>query len=189
MDKFEFDVFRNSKVDFYVTITNVHTGKAEYIKVDDLEKGDNLEYLRASGSMPLVSRIVKIGQNEYLDGGIADSIPVREADSMDYDKIVVVLTRPLGYRKTKSNMLLYRLIYNKYPKLLSTLEERYNKYNDTLTYIDEKRKEDDIFVIQPTQDLKVKRLEKDVAKIEALYELGVSDAKNNLEGLETYLKS
>lgn len=189
LDKFEFDAFRDSKIDFYVTVTNLRTGEAEYIKIDDLEEGDNIEYLRASGSMPLVSNIVKIGRNEYLDGGIGDSIPVREAYKMGYDKVITVLTRPIEYRKKKSNMLLYKFFYSKYPNLLHTLEERYSKYNDTIFYISEMEKNKDMFVIRPTKDLKVKRLEKDVTKIEALYELGVFDAVNSLEDLKAYLKS
>lgn len=188
LDKFEFDTFRSSKIDFYATVTNLHTGKAEYIKIDDLERGDNLEYLRASGSMPLVSNIVKIGKNEYLDGGISDSIPVREAYSMGYDKVIVVLTRPLGYRKKKSNMLLYKFFYRRYPKLLLSLEERYSKYNDILSYIDSMQERNNMFVVRPSKDLGVKRLEKDVAKIEALYELGKTDAMSSLKDLEVYCR-
>lgn len=188
LDRFKFDVFRKSPIKFYVTVTNIRTGKAEYIKIDDLEKEDNMKYLKASGSMPLVSKVVRVGSNEYLDGGISDSIPVREACRMGYDKIIVVLTRPNNYRKKKSSMFLYKLVYSRYPKLVHTLETRYRVYNDTLDYVDNKEREKDIFVIRPTKDLRVRRIEKDALKIEKLYELGVLDASNTLEDLKTYLQ-
>jgi len=188
LDKFEFDVFADSPIEFYATVTNVQTGEAEYIRIDDLEKDNNMEYLRASGSMPLVSKIVKIGSNEYLDGGISDSIPVREAYNMGYDKVIAVLTRPNNYRKRKSNMFLYKLVYGRYPRLVHILEERYRIYNDTIDYINSKEKKKELLVIRPTKDLKVKRLEKKVAKIEELYKLGVLDANDSLEDLKKYLK-
>ncbi|MBP5426551.1 MAG: patatin family protein [Clostridiales bacterium] len=187
LDRFDFESFKNSKIDFYATVTNLNTGEAEYIKINDLDDGHNLEYLRASGSMPLVSNIVKIDKNEYLDGGIADSIPVKKARKLGYDKIIAVLTRPEGYKKKKSNCFLYNIVYSKYPKFVETVKKRYKNYNNTIDYINSCKREKSIFVIRPTKDLKVKRLEKNIIKVENLYNLGVLDAQKALENLKKYL--
>ena len=185
LDKFDFVKFRNSPIDFYATVTNIDTGFAEYIKIDDVESG--MEYLRASGSMPLVSKIVEINGKKYLDGGIADSIPAKKAYDLGYDKVVVVLTRPKNYIKSKSFMLPYRICYRKYPKLVSAIEKRYMHYNDSINYIKNKEASKDIFVIRPTMDKKVKRLEKDLKKIESIYNLGILDTTNKLNDLRLYL--
>ena len=185
LDKFDFLKFKNSPIDFYATVTNIENGEAEYIKIDNLE--NNIEYLRASGSMPLVSRIVEVNKKKYLDGGIADSIPVKKAYELGYDKVVVVLTRPKEYVKKKSFMLPYKVCYSKYPNFINSVESRYKRYNDVVSYITEKENKKDIFVIRPTRDTKVKRLEKDIKKIEDIYNLGVLDAKNGLSDLKLYL--
>ena len=185
LDKFEFSDFKSSPVDFYATVTNVRTGMPEYIKIDDLE--DKIEYLRASGSIPLLSRIVEINGEKYLDGGISDSIPVEKIKCFDCDKIIVVLTRPSNYRKNKPNMFAYKCVYGKYPNLINTIQNRYIHYNNTLQDIERQEKENKIFVIRPTRNTGIKRIEKDVAKIEEMYNLGVSDAKQKLEELKKYL--
>ena len=99
LDPFDFETFKNSKIKFYVTVTNLETGEAEYPQIKDFNQ--DMEYLRASGSMPCLSKIVEINGNKYLDGGIADSIPLRKAKEMGYGKIIVVTTRPIEYRKEK----------------------------------------------------------------------------------------
>ena len=105
LDIFDYDEYNKSNIDFYVTITNVETGLAEYIKIKDIK--NEVEYIRASSSMPLVSKIVNINNKRYLDGGISDSIPVQKAKELGYDKIIVVLTRPIEYRKKPLNIKLY----------------------------------------------------------------------------------
>lgn len=101
LDPVNFEAYKNGKEDFYAVVTNMATGKAEYIKIDDLKKEDQMEYLRASGSMPFLSKPVIVNGKSYLDGGIADSIPIKKLMDMGYDKNIVVLTRPEGYRKEK----------------------------------------------------------------------------------------
>ena len=111
LDPIDYETYKHSKVEFYAVVTNIETGEAEYIKIDDLKDKENLEYLRASGSMPFVSKPVNIQNKKYLDGGIADSIPIDKMMCMDYDKVVVVLTRPKEYRKKKSNQVFPKLYY------------------------------------------------------------------------------
>ena len=101
LDPVDFETFKNSEVEFYVVVTNIETGKPEYIKINDLKNKTEVEYLRASGSMPFVSKPVVINNKKYLDGGISDSIPIDKMMSMDFDKVIVVLTRPIDYRKKK----------------------------------------------------------------------------------------
>ena len=185
LDKFDFETFKKSNTDFYVTVTNVDTGKAEYIKIKDIEK--ELEYLRASGSMPLVSEIVQINNKKYLDGGIADSIPVNKAIDLGFDRIIVVLTRHIEYRKKKISLLPYKIMYRKYPEFINTVGNRYINYNNTVEQIIREEENKNIFVIRPSKNPNIKRLEKDIHKVEETYNLGVNDAKSKLEDLINYI--
>lgn len=187
LDDFNYSSFKRTKEEFYAVVTNIKTGRAEYIKIDEL-KGENLEYLRASGSMPLVSKPVLINGNEYLDGGIADGIPIDKLESMGLDKIIAVLTRPQGYRKKKQNMTIIRRFYNKYPNLIQTIENRHKMYNDSLDEIEFLEEEKSIVVIRPSMLVNIKRVEKNKEKLQQMYNLGVSDTRNKLEEIKKYLK-
>lgn len=186
LDKFDFDTFEKSLIEFYATVTNLESGKAEHIKIKDIEK--DIEYLRASGSMPLVSKIVEINGKKYLDGGVSDSIPVQKALQMGYDRVIVVLTRPIEYRKKKVNILPYKIMYRKYPEFVQAISNRYINYNNTVEQIIDEENKKNIFVIRPTQMPNIKRLEKNVNKIQNVYDLGVKDAKEKLSQLLEYLK-
>ncbi len=187
LDDFNYSTFKRTKDEFYCVVTNMKTGKAEYIKLEDL-KGDNIEYLRASGSMPLVSKPVQINGNEYLDGGIADGIPIYKFNTLGLDKIIVVLTRPEGYRKKKQNITLAKKVYKNYPKLINTMENRYKTYNNSLDEVEYLESEGKIIVIRPSRLVKIKRIEKNIEKLQEMYDLGVSDAKEKIEDIKKYLK-
>lgn len=186
LDIFDEEEYSKSKTDFYAVITNINTGKAEYKKI--INATIQVDELRASGSMPFVSQPVKIDDNYYLDGALADSIPVLKAKEMGYDKVIVVLTRPKEYRKKKRSPLLAKLFYKKYPNLVEAINTRYKQYNDTLDIIEELEDKKDIYVFRPSTDLKIKRVEKDKSKLEAMYNLGLKDFKDNLKSLKKYLK-
>lgn len=186
LDIFDEEEYSKSKTDFYAVITNINTGKAEYKKI--INATIQVDELRASGSMPFVSQPVKIDDNYYLDGALADSIPVLKAKEMGYDKVIVVLTRPKEYRKKKHSPLLAKLFYKKYPNLVEAINTRYKQYNDTLDIIEELEDKKDIYVFRPSTDLKIKRVEKDKSKLEAMYNLGLKDFKDNLKSLKKYLK-
>lgn len=187
LDPVDFETYRNSPIEFYAVVTNVETGKPEYIKLDDLENKESLEYLRASGSMPFVSKPVIISNKKYLDGGISDSIPIEKIMSMGYDKIIVVLTRLAGYQKKKSNSMLPKIYYKQYPKFVETIENRYKKYNEEVEKVEELEKQGKVFLIRPSKLIKIKRVEKDCNKIQEMYDLGQKDAIDNLEKLKQYL--
>lgn len=185
IDVFDEETFEKSDTDFWATVTNIETGEAEYIK---LEKPiDQMEVLRATSAMPLVSKIVEWDNKKYLDGGVSDSIPVEKCKSMGYDKIIVILTRIIEYRKKKASSTLAKIKYKEYPKLIETMENRYKKYNETVEKIIDMENKKEIFVIRPSKDLKIKRIEKDVDKLQAMYDLGVSDCKKQLEKLKEYI--
>ncbi len=179
LDPVDFKTYKESDVDFYAVVTNLETGRAEYIQLDDLSDHNQLEYLRASGSMPLVSKIVHVNQQKYLDGGVADSIPIDKILTMGFDKIIVVLTRPIEYRKTKSNQSIFKIFYRKYPQFIQTMNQRYQKYNKDVEKIIELEKQKKIFVIRPSKTIPIKRIEKDTEKIQEMYDLG----KNDIESL------
>ena len=185
LDIFDEETFEKSDTDFWATVTNIETGEAEYIK---LEKPiEQMEVLRATSAMPLVSKIVEWDNKKYLDGGVSDSIPVEKCKSMGYDKIIVVLTRTIEYRKKKANSLLAKIKYKEYPKLVETMENRYKKYNETVGKIIDMENKKEIFVIRPSKNLKLKRIEKDIDKLQAMYDLGISDCNKCLNSLKEYI--
>ena len=187
LDPIDYDTFRNSPEDFFAVVTNMETGKAEYIKVDDLTKQEQVEALRASGSMPFVSKPVEINGKKYLDGGIADSIPIDKIMELGYDKIIVILTRTAGYRKEKGNTILAKLKYKKYPNFIKTIEDRYLMYNNELDKISKLEKDNKIFVVRPSRKVNIKRIEKNSKRIQEMYDLGVEDMEKSIEKLKEYI--
>ncbi len=187
LDPIDYEAFKKSKVEFYAVVINLETGKAEYIKINDLKDKHNLKYLRASGSMPFVSKPVNIDNKKYLDGGIADSIPIDKVMHMDYDRVIVVLTRPEEYRKKKSNQNFSRWYYKKYPKFAEAINHRYQMYNEELDKVSDLEKEGKIFVIRPSKLVRIKRIEKNKDKIQEMYDLGKEDAQNLLVRLNEFI--
>ena len=185
LDIFDEEEYSKSKTDFYAVITNIETGKPEYKKI--INATIQVDELRASGSMPFVSKPVKIDNNYYLDGALGDNIPVLKAKEMGYDKIIVILTRPKDYRKKKRSSILAKTYYKKYPNLIKAINTRYQKYNETLDLIKQLENKKEIFVLRPSKDLKIKRIEKDKTKLQSMYELGLKDLQDNLESLKKYL--
>lgn len=187
LDVFDEKTYEESKTDFYAIITNVDTGKPEYVKVENVL--EQMELLRATSAMPFVSKMVDLNGNKYLDGGISDSIPIDKCKELGYKKIIVVLTRPIEYRKKKSNEQITKIKYKKYPNLIHTINNRYKNYNDTVEKIIDMENKKEIFVIRPSRMIKIKRIEKDCNKLQEMYDLGVEDCKNKLSDLTKYLKN
>lgn len=185
LDVFDEETYEKSTTDFYAVITNVETGKPEYVKIE--KPFDQMETLRATSSMPFVSKIVDLETGKYLDGGITDSIPVDKFQEMGYDKIIVVLTRPIEYRKSKPNELMAKIVYGKYHNLVEAINKRYINYNTNVEKIIDKENKKEIFVIRPSRSIPVKRIEKDENKLQEIYDLGIEDAKNCLEDLLKYI--
>lgn len=185
LDVFDEKTFRKSKTDFYATITNVKTGKAEYVKIENTEK--QMEVFRATGAMPFVSQMVEIDNELYLDGALGDSIPIEKAKDLGYDKLIVVLTRPLNYKKKKPLQILAKIKYKEYPNLIEAINTRYQKYNDTIEKIIDLENKKEIIVVRPTKDLKIKRIERNTDKLQEMYDLGVSDCKKLLPNIKSFL--
>lgn len=189
LDPVDFETYKNGKEDFYAVVTNMTTGKAEYIKIDDLKKEDQIEYLRASGSMPFLSKPVIVHGKSYLDGGISDSIPIENLMDMGCDKNIVVLTRPEDYRKKKSNTLLPKIYYRKYPYLTEAINNRYRIYNQQLDMVKNLEATGKIFVLRPSRFVDIKRIERDLEKIQEMYDLGQEDALKKMDALGAYLSN
>ena len=186
LDIFDEETYKKSKTDFFATITNVETGKPEYIKIKS--PSEQMELFRATSAMPFVSKIVEYENQKYLDGGISDSIPVEKCKEMGYDKIIVVLTRPIEYRKKPTNKYLAKAKYGKYPNFCKTLCNRYKNYNTSVEKVIDLENKKEIFVIRPSKTLDIKRIERDENKLQEMYDLGIEDCKNKLEELKEYLK-
>lgn len=188
-DTFDFDTYESNPMDFYVVCTDVKTGKAVYHKY--LGMNDHgFDWIRASASMPIVSRIVEIEGLMLLDGGIADSIPVKFFEEIGYDKNVVVLTQPDNYVKKRNRVMpLIRLKYKKYPKLVKAVENRHNIYNRTLEYIKDQEMKGKLYVIRPSQKLDIGRVEKNPDKLKEVYDIGRETMINHISELKAFLKS
>ena len=186
LDPFDNEAFVQSGVPFYVTCTNVETGRAEYIRCSDFQGTDAMEYLRAGASMPLVSRIVEVGGKKLLDGGVADSIPLAAFRRMGYTKNIVVLTRAAGYRKKPAMMLPFRLIYRRYPAFVETMARRHEVYNRELAEAECGAADGSVLLLRPSVDLDVSRTEHSIKKLRRLYELGRSDTMARLGELKRF---
>ena len=140
--------------------------------------------------MPLVSQIVEIDGQKLLDGGIADSIPVKFFETIGYDKTIVVLTQPEHYQKKKNRLMpLIRLKYKKYPKLAETMERRHLVYNQTLAYIEEQEKLGKLFVIRPPHKLQIGKVEKNPNKLKEIYDIGRETVAPQISAIKEFLKA
>lgn len=186
LDPFDYDTFEQCGIDYYAVCTDLETGEAVYQKCSDLHR--EMDYMRASASMPYVSKIVEVGGRKLLDGGVADSIPLEAFRRMGYDRNIVVLTQCKGYEKKPQDPKLAKLFYKKYPKFAEALINRHRVYNDALRRIEELEQAGEIFVLRPSEDLGIRRMEKDPARLEAQYALGRKDAEKNLVFLKEFIK-
>lgn len=166
---------------FVMVTTNCLTGKAEYFE-EKHAPSRIMDIVRASSSLPFVSKITYVDGVPMLDGGIVDSIPVEYAMNQGYTKLVVVLTRNRGYRKKKGQMCAARLFYRKYPALQKAISERNAIYNRTMDLIERLEDEGRIVVIRPVRPVEVSRMEKDTKKLTSLYQEGYREAERILVG-------
>ena len=185
LDVFDQEKFKESKIEFHVVMTNVENGQAEYVLIEDVF--EQMEYLRATSALPFASKIIEINGKKYLDGGISDSIPIDYCQSLGYDKIILVLTRPENsYKEDKLNFL-YKLVYRKYPNLVERLINMGKDYEVVLKKIKDLETENKIFVIRPPKVLKIGRLEKNEDKIQNVYDIGLNTGKKEIDNLLKYL--
>ncbi|WP_338946914.1 patatin family protein [Fusobacterium canifelinum] len=185
LDVFDQEKFKESKIDFYVVMTNIENGQAEYVLIEDVF--EQMEYLRATSALPFASKIIEINGKKYLDGGISDSIPIDYCESLGYDKIILVLTRPEDTHKEDKLSFLYKIVYRKYPKLVERLINMGKDYEVVLKKIRDLENDNKIFVIRPPQVLKIGRLEKNEDKIQNVYDIGLNTGKKEIDNLLEYL--
>lgn len=185
LDPYDFAAFKKNQTKFYVTCTNVETGEAEYLQIKDMKR--EVDLMRASASLPYVSRMVHCDGKKLLDGGCSDSIPVKAFRRMGYRKTVVVLTRPEGYTKKPENDRFIKLFYHRYPQFCDKLKNRHLHYNHTLSYIKKLEKRGLIFVIRPSAALEIGRMEHDMEKVQKAYDLGRKDAQASIASLKEWM--
>lgn len=179
---YKYDAYFSNPDRFVMVTTNCLTGQAEYFE----EKSSPervMSIVRASSSLPFVSKITYVDGVPMLDGGIADSIPVQYALDQGYEKLVVILTRNKGYRKKEGKMPIAKAFYRKYPALQQALSVRNLRYNQTMDLIERLEAEGRITVIRPINPVEVGRIEKDTAKLTALYQEGYSVASDLLNNI------
>ena len=185
LDPFDDETFQNSGVPFFAVVTDVDTGEARYVRIKSVF--EQMDVLRASGSMPFVSRPVEWQGRRYLDGGIADSIPFQWMAARDCDRLIVVLTREEGYRKTPMNGAVLRLLGRKYPAIARRLAARHTDYNRAREELERRRAEGRAFVIRPSVKTPIRRIESDPEKLQQVYDLGVADGQAALPALQAWL--
>lgn len=187
LNPYDHETFQTYRGKAYSVATDIVTGRPEYFRIRDMRK--DIDKIRASASMPLVSRNVKIHGGLYLDGGISDSIPLLKSVMDGNRKNVVVMTKEAGYvRKPSSRTGLLRLRYFRYPAVPRLMAERHLHYNRQVAYIERMRQNGQAFVIRPGKDWGVGRIEKDAGKLRSLYEQGYEDAAEQYEKLAEFLK-
>ena len=188
LDPFDNRTFEENPMAFYVGATDVDTGEIVYHKCLDGGREDLL-WMRASASMPLVSRIVEAGGHRMLDGGIVDPVPYRYMEGLGYDRNVYILTQPNGFHKEKSAALpLMRIALRKTPKIVEAMEVRHEVYNRQMAEINEKEKRGEILVIRPPESLGISRTEHDPAELERVYQTGRREACRMLPEIRSFLK-
>lgn len=186
LDPFDNDTFDKNQTQFFAVCTDVKTGSAIYHECETL-KGEKIKWLQDSASMPLVSKIIKIEDNLLLDGGIADSIPIKKMQELGFEKNIVILTQEAGYRKNPNSLLpIIKLVYKKYPKLIEAIENRHIIYNQQLEFLEEQEKLGNVIIIRPSEKPTASRTEKDKEKILETYNLGKKDALSIIKNIIEY---
>ena len=187
LDPFDIETFNRSPMKFYCVCTDVMTGRPFYHCISEFTRKD-MEYVRASASMPVFSRPVEIDGRVFLDGGASDPIPLTYFEHKGYEKIVVLLTQPMDYVKEKASYLpAARILLRSYPNLVRDLEERHIHYNERTAYVRKKEEAGDIFVIRPPEALQIGSMEKDPAQMLRVYGTGRKTMKKRLDALRAYL--
>ena len=187
-DIFDSETFANNPIEFTVVCTDVTTGKAVYHQLDHVDY-ETLEWIRASASMPMVSRVVPIGNHQLLDGGVSDSIPLAYYESQGYKRNIVILTQPAGYRKSHNALMpLMRLALRHYPNMIEAMDQRHLMYNRQLDYVTQAEKEGRCLVIRPEGKIPIGHLCHDPKRMQLVYELGREVGHKQLDAIKEYYR-
>ena len=180
LDPFDRKTFEKSPMEFFVGATDVDTGKCEYHLCQGGGKTDML-WLQASASMPVVSRPVSINNHRYLDGGIADAVPYAWMEQQGYDRNVIILTQPKGYRKKPEASPIMNLLLRKIPKIREAMQHRHEMYNHQMDELDRIEEQKTALVIRPPESLHIGHTEKNTEELERVYQIGRKEAEKHLE--------
>ncbi len=187
LDPFDRAAFESNPMEFYIGATDVETGEVRFHKCTDGGPRD-IEWMRASASMPVVSNIVTVDGYKMLDGGIVCSVPYEYMEEQGYNRNVIVLTRQKGYRKKKSSIVpLVKLVLRKYPAMGRAMAVRHIVYNAQMDEIERKEARGEVLVIRPPEDPGIGRTEKDPAELERVYQMGRSEAMRMLLEIRAFL--
>ena len=188
LDPFDAEEFSRNPMEFHLVATDVETGRPFYRRCDSANY-DTMEWIRASASMPCVSNPVERNGRKYLDGGISDAIPLDYFESLGFDRNVVILTRPAGYRKKPSALLpLFSPFFRKMPEIYRALQSRPQRYNETLERIEEKEKKGEILVIRPPAPLPSGKVEHNPERMQATYGIGRAAGSGMLDKIHRFLE-
>ncbi|MDE7396705.1 MAG: patatin family protein [Muribaculum sp.] len=189
LDIFDRNAFKRNPMEFYVVCTDTQTGEPVYHKIDTVDY-QALEWLRASASMPILSRPVKVSDGRLmLDGGISDSIPLKYFQNNEYKRNIVVLTQPRNYQKTKSPGWIFKILMPYAPKIAEAMSRRHIMYNSQLEYINQQEQHGNTLIIAPEETLPIGRLEMKADKIKQVYNLGRETATSQLPLILKFLNN
>ena len=185
-DIFDTQTFEQNSMKFTVVCTDVLTGQAVYHDIDHVDY-DELEWVRASASMPLVSKVVKVQGHQLLDGGVADSIPLAYFESQGYDRNVVILTQPKGFVKEPNKLMpIMRIALHKYPHMLKTMDERHVMYNQELAYVAKAEEEGRCLVIHPDEKIPIGHISHDPDEMRHVYEIGRQVGERHIQKIKDF---
>ena len=188
IDIFDIETFKNNPMEFYVGATDINTGEEVYHKCYD-GTGADLQWMRASASMPVVSRPVEVEDRIMLDGGIVVSVPYKYMESIGYDRNVIILTQPYGYVKKKIKFLpVISATLKNYPKAIEAMKVRHERYNIEMAEINQREKDGVALVIRPPEDLGIKRTENNPDELERVYQIGRKVAQDRIDEIKEFLK-
>lgn len=185
LDRFDDVTYQASGIPFYAGITCLETGEAKLVKIDSVF--GQMDVLRASASMPFVSRAVEIEGFHYLDGDVADGLPWRKMFAMGYDRLIVILTRERGYRKKPVSPLMAEMRYGRHRAFKQALLSRHARYNESVGELERLQEEGRVCLIAPSAPITIGRIEKDPERLQGVYELGLGDGEKALGRLGEFL--
>ena len=188
LDIFDYEAFRQNPMEFHIVCTDAETGEPVYKQLDDMTY-EGLDWIRASASMPIVSRPVSMEGRKLLDGGIVNSIPLKHFQELGYERNIVVLTQPKGFFKKRTKLMpLFQLTMRKYPAIIKAMGRRHLMYNEQLRYLAEQEKKGNVLLIYPEDTLPIGRTEQNEEKMLRVYQLGRKTASEQLSKIKDFLQ-
>lgn len=188
-DVFDTQTFEQNPMRFTVVCTDVLTGQAVYHDIDHVDY-EELEWLRASASMPLASKVVKVQGHQLLDGGVSDSIPLEYYERQGFNRNVVILTQPKGFVKEPNKLMpVMRIALRKYPKMLKAMDERHVMYNHELDYVAEAERQGRCLVIRPDGKIPIGHISHNPDEMRNVYEMGRTIGERYIEQIKEFYKS